>query len=208
MKIVVFGSTGTVGRHIVKQALEQGHTVTAFARTPEKLELHHENLSLMSGDVHDNFAVEKAVRGQDIVMITLGSPKLMSNIRSAGTANIVEAMKVHGVKRLICQTTLGAGDSIDNVNFVWRYLLFGLVLRFVMNDHNIQEDIVRASGLDWTIIRPAAFTDEQGTNDYKYNFAPNYKKLSLKIPRSEVAGFMLKALKDNAYLLQSPGLSY
>lgn len=208
MKIVVFGSTGSVGRHIVEQALEQGHNVTAFAREPEKLELSDDKLPLMSGDVYDHFAVEKAVAGQDVVMITLGSPKLTGDLRSAGTANIVEAMKVQGIRRLICQTTLGAGDSIDNLNFLWRYILFGILLRFVMNDHNIQEDIVRTSGLDWTIIRPAAFTDEKGSNDYKYNFDAKYKNLSLKIPRREVAGFMLKSLEDKSYLLKSPGLSY
>ncbi len=208
MKITVFGSTGSVGRHIVKQALAQGHKVTAFARAPEKLNIEHENLSLIAGDVYDNFAVEMAIKGQDAILITLGSSKLTGNLRSKGTENIVEAMKVHGVKRLICQTTLGAGDSVDNLNFLWRYILFGVLLRFVMNDHIIQENIVKESGLDWTIVRPAAFTDEQGSKDYKYNFGPKYKDLTLKIPRVEVAEFMLKNLTDKAFLHQTPGLSY
>lgn len=208
MKIIVFGATGSIGRHIVKKALKQGHEVTAFARNPEKLEMVHENLCLISGDVFNFSDVQAAISGQQAVMITLGSPSLIGNLRSAGTANIVNAMNVCGVDRLICQTTLGAGDSVDNLNFLWRYIYFGIILRFVMKDHNVQEDIVRKSGLDWTIVRPSAFTDEKGSNSYKSNFPSSYKGLLLKIPRIEVADFMLKSLNDRSSYFQSPGISY
>lgn len=208
MNIIIFGSTGSVGRHIVEQALEQNHRVTAFARNPNKLDITHKNLTLVSGDVYDKTAVAKAVEGHDAALITLGSAKLTGDLRSTGTRNIVKAMRHHRVERLICQTTLGAGDSIDNLNFLWRYVIFALPLRFVMKDHLIQEEIVKNSNLDWTIVRPSAFTDKEVAHNYKHGFQPNYKGLELNISRTKVAEFMLNNLKDNSYLYQTPGLSY
>ncbi len=208
MKIIIFGSTGSVGRHIVKQALEQGHQVTAFARKPEVLDIVHNNLTLFSGDVFDPMAVSNAMKDQEAALITLGSAKLTGDLRSRGTKNVVAAMKQHGVDRLICQTTLGAGNSIDNLDFLWRYVLFGIILRFVMRDHNIQEEIVKNSGLNWTIIRPSAFTDEPASHNYKHGFKAKYRELTLKMPRIEVAEFMLKNLTDSQYLYKAPGISY
>ena len=208
MKLIIFGSTGSVGRHIVKQALQQGHEVTAFARKPEALNITHKRLSIFVGDVYDRSLVTQAMKDQDAALITLGSSKLTGDLRSKGTKNVVTAMKQQGVDRLICQTTLGAGDSIDNLNFLWRYIIFGIILRFVMKDHIIQEEIVKKSGLDWTIIRPSAFTDELASHKYKHGFDPKHRELTLKIPRVEVAEFMLKNLIDLQYIRKTPGLSY
>jgi len=208
MKLIIFGSTGSVGRHIVKQALEQGHEVTAFARKPEALGFEHDNLTLFSGDVFNPTTIKNAMKDHDAALITLGSSKLTGDLRSTGTRNIVNAMKENGVKRLICQTTLGAGDSVDNLNFLWRYVLFGVLLRFVMKDHIIQEDIVKNSGLDWTIVRPSAFTNDLAANNYQHGFDAKHKGLALKIPRVEVAEFMLKNLNNLQYIHKTPGLSY
>lgn len=208
MNIVVFGATGTVGRQLVAQALEQGHVVTAVARRPQKLEILHPNLKLYPADVFDPDAVDLAVKGADAVMIALGAPGLAGTVRSQGTRHIVDAMKRQGVRRLICQSTLGAGPSRGNLDFFWKYLMFGILLRAVMKDHERQEDIVMNSGLDWTIVRPAAFTDGPVTDLYKYGFAPRERQLALKISRADVASFMLKQLGNNRWLHQAPGLSY
>ncbi|MDX1521840.1 MAG: SDR family NAD(P)-dependent oxidoreductase, partial [Anaerolineae bacterium] len=72
-KVVVFGATGGVGRQLVAQALEQGHAVTAFARTPAKLDINHENLTVVQGDVMDAASVERAMQGQEAVLAALGS---------------------------------------------------------------------------------------------------------------------------------------
>jgi len=208
MKITIFGATGSVGRHLVEKSLAQGHQVTAFARNPYALQIEHPNLLLFSGDVLDQRSVSFAIKGAEGVMICLGSAKLTGRLRSDGTRNIINAMEQHGVKRLICQSSLGAGDSRANLNFFWKYLMFGMLLRFVMKDHEIQEAMVRKSKLDWTIIRPAAFIDDANGKGYKHGFAANDRKLTLKIARSDVAEFMLKQINDNIYLRQSPGLSY
>ncbi len=208
MKLIIFGSTGSVGRHLVDQALKQGHTVTAFARTPTVLNITHPKLSLIAGDVFDSQAVADAIQTHDGVMITLGSSKLTGNLRSQGTKNIIHAMEKHGVKRLICQTTLGVGESRSNLNFFWKYLMFGILLRNVLKDHEVQEDTVKRSSLEWTIVRPAAFIDGPATGIYKQGFGSVEKKLTLKISRADVANFMLEQLHSDKYLHWTPGLSY
>lgn len=208
MKLIIFGSTGTMGRNVVRQALENGHQVTAFARNPGALEIEHPGLSLFAGDVFDQETVAEAVKGHDAVLISLGSRKLTGKVRSVGTQNIVKAMEQHQVKRLICQSTLGVGDSQGNLNFFWKYIMFGLILRFVFKDHVAQEEIVKQSSLDWIIAHPAAFTDGPATGKYKSGFPASEKNLTLKVSRADVASFMLKQLTDDTYLHLSPGLSY
>jgi len=213
MKLTIFGATGTIGTHLVKKALASGHQVTAFARRPHALledsQLNnHPNLELCTGDVLNPAAVSDAINGRDAVLITLGSKKLSGNVRSAGTRNIVQAMEQHQVKRLICQSTLGAGDSWTNLNLFWKTIMFGFILRQVFKDHELQEEYVKHSNLDWTIVRPAAFTDERLTDHYKSGFPVTEKNLALKISRQDVASFMLLQLSDNVYLKQTPGLSY
>jgi putative NADH-flavin reductase len=116
MKIVIFGSTGSVGRHLVEQALAQRHVVTAFARDPTKLDIKHANLKVVQGDVMNFASVEKAVQGQEAVLCSLGAGR-KGAIRSEGTRHIVQAMENAGVQRLICQTSLGVRDSWGNLNF-------------------------------------------------------------------------------------------
>ena len=209
MKLVIFGSTGSTGREVVKQALEEGHIVTAFARNPEKLNLHHGNLHILQGDVMDSSSVEKAMVGQDAVVCVLGAGNnLTSTIRSQGTQQIIQAMEKSGVKRFICQSTLGAGDSWENLNFFWKYIMFGFLLRKPFADHQKQETYVKESSLDWTIIRPGAFVEGTRTGNYRHGFPGTDKTSKLEISRGDVADFIIKQLTDNTYLGKTPGLSY
>ncbi len=207
MNVIVFGATGTVGRHLVEQALEQGHRVTAFARHADRLELQNGSLTKVAGDVLDPAAVDAALEGQDAVMITLGAGR-KGGVRAEGTKNVIAAMQRRGLSRLICQSTLGAGDSRAQLNFFWKRIMFGLLLRPAYLDHQRQEALVCASDLDWTIVRPAAFTDGPHSASYKAGFPPSERGLSLTISRADVADFMLRQLRDGRYLRQTPGLSY
>jgi len=207
MKLVIFGSTGSIGHQLVVQALEQEHTVTAFARNPAKIEIEHANLTAVQGDVLDSASVEKAMDGQDAVLCSLGAGG-KGAIRSEGTRNIVRAMHKAGVSRFICLSTLGVGDSRANLNFFWRHIMFGLLLRRAYADHISQEDYVKESRLDWTIVRPGAFTDGNRTGVYRHGFPSTDKTIKGKISRADVADFMLKQLTDRTYLHETPGLSY
>lgn len=208
MRVIIFGASGSIGKHLVDQALAAGHQVRAFSRNPATLRIDHPNLSLWPGDVFDLSSVAAAIEGCDGVLIALGSSKLANKVRSVGTRNIVQAMQQHGVKRLVCQTTLGIGDSQADLNFFWKYLMFGLILRTIFRDHEVQEKVVKTSGLDWVIARPAAFIDGPATGIYMHGFAPGENKLTLKISRADVASFMLWQLNSDSYLHQTPGLSY
>jgi putative NADH-flavin reductase len=209
MKLVIFGATGTVGRQVVQQALEQGHIVTAVARNLTKLDVQHPHLNLVQGDVMDASAVEQAIRGRDAAICVLGAGKqLKSTIRSEGTQHIIQAMEKVGMRRLICLSTLGAGDSWGNLDFYWKYVMFGFILRQVFADHERQEALVRNSNLDWTIVRPGALTDGPLTGCYRHSFPSSDRTITLQISRADVADFILKQLSDQSSLYQAPSLSY
>jgi putative NADH-flavin reductase len=207
MRLIIFGSTGSVGRLLVEQALQDNHSVTAFLRDPAKLPVSHSNLKAIRGDVLDYQSVEKAMKNQEVVLCTIGGGS-KGNVRAEGTRNIIRAMENNGVKRLICQSTLGAGNSRSNLNFFWKHIMFGMLLKQAYRDHELQENYVTQSKLDWTIVRPASFTDGRRTGNYRHGFGPQEKDLALKISRADVAAFMLDQLTGNTYHRKTPGLSY
>ena len=207
MKLVIFGATGSIGREVVNQALSQGHTVTAFAREASKVGIEHPNLRIALGDVRDPVSVENAIQGHDAVLCSIGAGR-KGNVRTEGTRNIVNAMEKLGIRRLICQSSLGVGNSRGNLNAFWKYIMFGLLLRPAYADHVRQEEYVRQSNLDWTIVRPGAFIDGERTGQYRHGFPGTDKTTKMTISRSDVADFMLRQLLDTKYLYRSPGLSY
>jgi putative NADH-flavin reductase len=207
MKLVIIGSTGSIGHQLVVQGLEQEHAVTAFARNPAKLEIEHANLTAVQGDALDSASVERAVDGQDAVLCSLGAGA-KGTIRSEGTRSIVRAMEKAGVRRFVCLSTLGVGDSRANLDFFWQHIMFGLLLRRTYADHVSQEDHVKESRLAWTIVRAGAFTDGNRTGVYRHGFPSTDKTIKGKISRADVADFMLRQLTDQTYLHETPGLSY
>lgn len=207
MRIVIFGSTGGIGIELVKQALELGFEVTAFARTPSKLsEYKSENLKIIQGDVHDLAEVEKAVAGQSAVLSALGNPTLKPDkTTSEGTRNIVKAMAAHNVRRFICATSLGVGDSREQAGFFFSKIVIPLLLKNAIDDKEIQEQIIRESNLDWIIVRPGGLTDGAKTGKYRHGLEKN---ISGRIARADVADFMLKQLMSDEYLGKTPAICY
>jgi len=208
MKVIVFGATGTVGRLAVDNLLKAGHTVTAFARSPQNLNLGDANPRLIAGDAMNLSDVTDAVAGHEAVVVTLGAGmSRKSKIRSQGTLNVIKAMQSHGVRRLIAQSTLGAQDSWPTLNFWWKHVMFGALLAPVFRDHELQEQLVEASGLDWTIVRPAAFTDKATSRPVIEDVPNSARGLDLKIARSELARFLTRQLSDRQYIGRAVGLS-
>ncbi len=212
MKLIVFGATGGTGQHLVKQALAQGHMVTAFVRNPAKFGVSHPGLRIVQGDVLDAASVEQAVSGHDAVLAALGAPARDTNkVRSEGTRNIISAMEKTGVRRLVCQTSLGYGDSIqvlDRTPFYFRHIIVPFFLRRVFADHALQEDVIKQSSVDWIIVRPGNLTDGERTGRYRHGFAASDQAITVSVSRADVADFMLKQLSDDTYLRKTPGLSY
>ena len=209
MKLLIFGSTGGTGRELLKQALDQGHHVVAFARNPARIDdIKNANLQVVRGDVLDSQAVKSAVAGQEAVLSTIGAGAGRTTLREDGTRNIVEAMEKTGVQRLVCQSSLGVGNSRANLSFFTKYIIVSVFLRHAFADHERQEAVVKRSSLDWTIVRPSYLKDGPRTGAYRHGFPTTDRRIKAKISRADVADFMLKQLTDDRYLRETPGVSY
>ena len=211
-KLLIFGSTGGTGRQLVEQALAQGYLVTAFARNPAAVTIKHASLSVVQGDVMNFESVRRAVQGQEAVLSAIGSPaNKIGTVRSEGTRHIIRAMEMDGVRRFICQTSLGYGDSqqvLDRTPFYFKYLIVPFLLRKGFADHALQEEYIRQSKLDWVIVRPGNLTDGDHTGVYRHGFPATDKTITVKISRSDVADFMLNQVQEDTYLKKTPGVSY
>ncbi len=208
MKVTIFGATGKIGQHLVKQALEAGHAVTAFTRSPEKLKTSLKGLRLVTGDVLDPLAVETAITGQDAVVCALGMPLMNGDgLREKGTKNIIHAMKTTDVRRLVCLSGMGAGDSFRLLPPRYRYFIAPFFMRRVYRDHERQERLVKTSGLDWVIARPSSFVEKLNLGSYQHGLESPSKGLKYKIAQADVADFLLRQLSDDTYLHRTPSIS-
>jgi len=132
-----------------------------------------------------------------------------TTIRFDGTRQIVRAMENAGVRRLVCQSSLGIGDSRDvRPPFFVRHIVIPVMLRHAFADHENQERVIKQSRLDWTIVRPATMTNGSSTGTYRHGFAAADKGLKIKISRADVADFMVKQLLDDTYLHHTPAVSW
>ncbi|MCY1020110.1 NAD(P)-dependent oxidoreductase [Pyxidicoccus sp. MSG2] len=206
MRIVVMGASQGTGALAVKTALERGHSVTAFARSPEKLVLEHPKLTRLKGDFHQRSSVDEAVRGQDAVIITVSSTSLKGfkenpNYFSQGTGYAIEAMKAQGVRKLSVLSALGTGESRRLLNVIAEKLLVSFLLKLPFEDHERQEKLVRESGLDWVIARPGRLTDGPARKRYVKKTA--LEKVPFAISRADVADFLVEAVEVDTWVRQA-----
>lgn len=205
MKVVIFGSTGETGKALVSQALRRGYDVHAFARRPADVGIQDARLHLIQGDVLDRVAVQHAVAGMDaavsVLGVRLGQPQ--STVRSTGTANIVAALTAEGVRRFVCGSTVGAGRHLQTLPWLARMLVPRIVGAWRLEEAGRQEDIVRGSALDWTILRPPRLVDGEATGTYRIgeNLATGFGS---KLTRGDYAHALLDELESKRFLRQSP----
>ncbi len=203
LKILVFGSTGATGKEIIKQALKMGYEVSAFARNPEKITLKDKNLSIIKGNILDYNSVEKAFQSHDAVISALGIRSLKkNNTISSGINNIIKAMYKQNIKRFICISAIGVGNSKEqqsSLGFLYNYIVIPFMLKNMFDDKEVQEKMIQESQLDWTIIRPAILTMEERTENYKA-FLHNEKNYKAKVSRADLAGFILEILNTKQYI--------
>lgn len=205
MNVIVFGATGGSGREIVRQGLERGHTVTAFARTPAKLRVQHERSRVVQGDVFDASAIIEACAGQEAALVALGGKPVGPQPCAIGTLHAVLGLHAHGGRRLICLSSLGVGDSRDEPGWLFRNLLIPLLLRAEMADKAQQEEVVRHSGLDWVILRPGRLTNGPAGGDFRA--APHWTHGGTpRISRTDLAALMLDQLESDRWLGQAVAL--
>ncbi len=208
-RLLIIGATGGTGRQLVAQALDLGHEVTAFVRNRSALNLDNPNLRVVEGDVMDYDSVAAAAANQDAVLSALGHKRYFypTRILSEGTRNIIKAMENHGVRRLICETSLGIGSSSGRMGIYYTFFVIPLILPFYFWDKARQGQIIAESELDWVIVRPGALTNSKPKGRYRQGQQVGNFFWTVKISRADVAEFMLKQLEDNSYQKTSVGLS-
>jgi putative NADH-flavin reductase len=188
MTVAIFGATGRTGRHLVEQALGAGHAVRALARDPARLDTRHERLAVIEGDVTDAARVEETVARADAVLVALGHTKTSPHdVQTVGTRNILDAMRKHGVRRIVSLTGAGVADPNDAPK-LWNRafsVLLGRLQPEVLADAERHAALIRASDLDWVIVRVPRLTDAPGTGTYRVGYVG--KGTGPSIPRADVA---------------------
>jgi putative NADH-flavin reductase len=208
MKITIFGSTGRTGQHLVTQALERGHEVTAFARSPEKLKISHANLQVVQGDVETKPRVEEAIMGADAIISVLGPAENKPTFTvTKGTRHILEAMGKHGVERLVVSAGAGIGDPKDEPKLLNRVInaLLKLVSRWVYEDMRQMVDAVRNAEVRWTIVRVPMLADDEPTGDVKAGYVG--KGMGMRVTRADMASFMLDQVESEEFTHKAPAIS-
>lgn len=208
-RVLVVGASGGTGRALVAQALERGYLVTAFVRDPTAFRTTHAHLTVVGGDVLDPARVSAAMTGQDAVVSALGHKRFFypTRILSEGTRNLLSAMESHGVRRLVCQTSLGIGDSAGRMGLYYTLFVVPVVLPFYFWDKTRQERLIAASRSQWVIVRPSALTNAAHRGTCRHGRAVGGYLLTPRVSRATVAGFMLDRLADNLYLAETVSLS-
>ena len=209
MKIVVFGASRGTGLKIVEQALEAGHTVTAFVRSPEKFSLKHPNLIVFKGNSLDADTVEKAIAGQDAVISALGPTRPpVPGMMETSAKNIVAAMKKHGVRRLISTTGAGVRQPEDRPKLSDHVIsaLLNLLAKSVVLDSAANVRVIQNSDLDWTVVRFPRLVDGERTGKARPGYVNRVS--STKLSRADAADLVLEELVENKWLRKLPLISY
>lgn len=208
MRLLIIGATGGTGRQLVAQALERGHKVTAMARRPAKIEVRHERLTILQGNVMDYNSLETAMRGQEAVLCALGHKRWFypSRILSEGTRKLIRTMIAHRVRRLVCETSLGLGESAGRMGLYYTLFVIPFILPFYFWDKRRQEKVIRASSPEWVIVRPGALTNGAKRGVYRHGGHTGHWFWTERISRADVADFMLDQLTHDSYLRAAPGV--
>jgi len=200
MKLFVLGATGRTGREIVQQALERGHYVTAFVRSPESMTLKNDRLTVLKGDAMDENQLFEAMQNHDAVLSALGPRKVFkpSSLLHDSALATTRAMKRAGVKRLLVLSAAAHFPGIPN-------RIVSFVLRSHMRDSRAMEEVVQTSGLDWTIARPPRLTEEDYTSYRRREGAA--PKMGFTLARKAVAAFMLDAIEQQKHFRKIVGIA-
>jgi len=196
MRIVVFGGTGQVGQLIVSKLTAMGENVVVLSRQAKAPE---NNIEYVVGDVLHEKLVEQCIEPGDKIVVALGFNNSAFDTMSKGTANIIAAMKNKGASRLVCLSSHGVAESWMYLPETFReYVKHNEILTHAFADHGVQEEMVKDSGLDWTIVRPTEIVDipEKGT------FSVNMPTPGLKyhISKYDVAQFIVDEITSPRHL--------
>ena len=200
MNLVVLGATGSTGPEIVRQAIEYGHSVTAFVRSPERLKPFRDRISVKQGNLLDAAELEPVIKGHDAVLSAFGPrvpiAKGDANLLRQFAVVLTTAMPRAGVRRVV----------VESVAFLFKdaiippaYLLGRLFFPGVVADASGMEKVLEKSGLDWTIARPPKLTPKPYTGRYRVREG-HLPPFGFSISYADVADFMIKAVQNRSLI--------
>jgi len=210
VRLTIFGASGQTGVQLVAQALELGHSVTAFVRNPASIATRHANLDVVVGDVGSADDVARVINGQDVVLLALGVKMgVADQVCTIATANVVPAMQQFGVRRLINIGGLGTGAARERLSGLGKFVAGGLRMldRHAFRDKEGQDALIRNSDLDWINVCPPWLTNGPHTGVYRFG-CDLRPPVTARISRADVADFMLKQLIDATFVGKNPILYY
>ena len=196
-KLVVLGATGGTGLEIVRQAVDRGHSVMAFVRSPERLKAFRDRITVRQGDLLNPAELEAIIRDHDAVLSGFGPraprSKADADLLRRFAAALASAMPRAGVRRVV----------VESVAFLFKdsvippaYLLGRLLFADTVADASEMERIFQQSELDWTIVRPPRLTDKPYTGRYRVREG-HLPRFGFTISRADVADFMIKTVEDD-----------
>lgn len=211
--IALFGATGRTGLPLVHKALDGGHTVRALVRTPQKMTIKHPKLILIEGSSLDTIKVNETVKGSDGVISALGQDKASPpDLQTRSTQLIIDAMKKHGLRRLISLTGGGVRDAAhDKPGFMDNVIVFimknvaGSGARNALTDGVDHAELIRQTDFDWTIVRGPMLTDDPAKGNYQVGYVGTVP--GIKLTRADLADFMLTEFEQGKHIRQMPFLT-
>lgn len=212
MKMTVFGATGGIGGHVVRQALDAGHKVTAVVRDPARFGVSHPALEVATvPGLTDPEVLRPVLQASDAAISGVGPRGRKDGpVASRTTRGILRAMEASGVRRFVAVSAVPVGPVPDGESFVNRRLLLPFISAFardVYADLDEMEDEIRRSTTEWTIVRPPKLVNKPLTGEYRTVVGGNVPR-GYSISRADTAHLMLAALDDPATLGQAVGVAY
>jgi len=210
--VLIIGASKGIGLEVTRTALARGHRVRAFARSATRIRLKHQNLEKWSGNALEMESLESALDDIDTVVLALGIDAGREmflgpvTLFSDATRVLIPTMQDLGVRKLICVTGFGAGDSRGSVGCL-QQIPFRIFLGRAYDDKDVQERLIRESDLDWVIVRPGVLTNGRKTGRYRVLDDPKTWRNGL-ISRADVADFIVGQIDDGAYVKKAPVLIY
>jgi len=216
MKLFLLGATGRTGAHVLQQALARGHEVHILVRDKQKVVLKSPLLTIFQGNPTDETALAAAITGCEAVLTALNISRTSDfpwaklrapkDLMSQTMAKLLVLMAQHSIKRVVVVSAAGANETLNEIPGWFRWMIANSNIRYGYEDHERQEDLVRATDLDWTILRPMGLSNSENAKTVQASFGNNPQP-SIMISRKHVAQFLLDALEQGAYIRQAPVIS-
>ena len=207
MRVIIFGATGGIGKWVLKHALEKGHEVTAYVRNPSKINVEHERLNVVKGEISDVETMTQALKGQEAVIWCVGvnmNDKLVKDDELRGHENLLRAMKANGVRRLIDWATTSVKAEGDKLSLATVLPPLIASFRFPNGKRELRAiaELIKASDTDWTIVRFLGPTEKPATGKVKVSFGD--RRINFFIPREDIAAFMVDQIESKEYIKRMP----